>query len=74
MNSIGLRHQCLCNAVAKLDTAISAISEASAHLSLDYREDARHAKSFRGMVSAYRKILAEKSLQLRNEIDGKATK
>ena len=69
MNSLGLRHQCLCETIAAMDLACAALSAARSHLSMDYRSDSKQIIMLKTMVSSHRRILAEKSLALRQEID-----
>jgi hypothetical protein len=69
MSSLGLRHQCLCETIAAMDCAASALAAARSHLSMDYRSDSKQIIMLKTMVSAHRRILAEKSIALRQEID-----
>lgn len=71
MNTIGLRHQCLVEAKESLDNALAAMARARHHLSLDYRSEARQLHAQRNMLNQFRKLIAEKSLAVRQEIDGK---
>lgn len=71
MNTIGLRHQCLCEVIEALDIASAALSRAKQHLSMDFISDARQLHGLKVMLSGHRRIIAEKSLELRSEIDGR---